>query len=143
MLRGQKMSTPWTPLEMQEESIKILVSEISALKVVEGGMAEYITCIINIDHSIKSFNRLLKSGQFSDIPVTCGTSLWHAHRAVVCPRSKFFEAAYKKGFKVSCLISLLAKDMTYPNIGREHRGDRAEGGEPVVSGKDDELHLPS
>ena len=78
------------------------------------------------DRLINIVRRLLKSGQYSDITITCGRSSFKAHRAVICPKSKFFEAACKKGFKVSTASNALAETLTEPFKGRRHRSHRFE-----------------
>jgi hypothetical protein len=43
---------------------------------------------------------LLKSGKYSDLTIFCGEQKFFVHRAIICPRSKFFSAACDGGFKV-------------------------------------------
>ncbi|CAI6062719.1 unnamed protein product [Clonostachys chloroleuca] len=47
----------------------------------------------------KSMSSLFDSGLYSDLTVICGEDKYLVHRAVVCPRSKFFEAACRHNFK--------------------------------------------
>ncbi|KAF1978712.1 hypothetical protein BU23DRAFT_563623 [Bimuria novae-zelandiae CBS 107.79] len=47
--------------------------------------------------SIKS--RLLKSGDYSDLTITCNGKLWKVHKALVCTQSDFFKAAVQFGGK--------------------------------------------
>lgn len=40
------------------------------------------------------------SPRYSDLVVLCGTDKYMLHRAIICARSKFFEAACDEGFEV-------------------------------------------
>lgn len=42
---------------------------------------------------LSSVQSLLSSGLYSDIDITCGPDVYHAHRAIVCTRSEFFAGA--------------------------------------------------
>lgn len=42
---------------------------------------------------LSSVQSLLSSGSYSDIDITCGPDVYHAHRAIVCTRSEFFAGA--------------------------------------------------
>ncbi|KAK7214707.1 hypothetical protein V2G26_002710 [Clonostachys chloroleuca] len=46
-----------------------------------------------------SLQRLFSSGSYSDLTILCGGSQYKVHRALVCPRSSFFEAACRNNFK--------------------------------------------
>ncbi|KAF5709422.1 hypothetical protein FMUND_10115 [Fusarium mundagurra] len=53
----------------------------------------------------KALVNLLKTGDYSDLTITCGEDQYHVHKALICPRSKFFKAACDGKFKV-CEIDL-------------------------------------
>ncbi|KAI0400044.1 BTB/POZ protein [Xylaria palmicola] len=42
--------------------------------------------------------RLLKTGLFSDVRVTCGEKEWKLHKAVICTRCEYFKAAFTGTF---------------------------------------------
>lgn len=44
--------------------------------------------------------KLLESGKYSDLTITCGTRAWQLHRSVICGGSKFFAAACDGPFMV-------------------------------------------
>lgn len=45
---------------------------------------------------------LLKSGEFSDLTITCQGATFNIHKSVVCYQSRFFRNAVKQGtFEVS------------------------------------------
>lgn len=44
--------------------------------------------------------RLLDSGAFSDLTITCGPDSYQVHKAIVCARADFFARAIKFGGKV-------------------------------------------
>ncbi|CAH0019873.1 unnamed protein product [Clonostachys rhizophaga] len=46
-----------------------------------------------------SLQRLFSSGSYSDLTILCGESQYKVHRALVCSRSSFFEAACRNSFK--------------------------------------------
>ncbi|KAF4961274.1 hypothetical protein FSARC_10221 [Fusarium sarcochroum] len=50
------------------------------------------------DELIESIANLLVSGKYSDIVITCQNDRYEVHRAIVCPRSSFFEAAFNGNF---------------------------------------------
>ena len=58
------------------------------------------------DDLINSLHSQLKSGEYSDFIVVCGRQSWDLHRNIVCPRSKFFNAALNGGFQVSVYMIL-------------------------------------
>ncbi len=109
-----------------EESHKLLEMTVDQIKKVKGSMSQYGSRAIYIDSLIDIFCRLLKSGKFSDITVVCGASSYMVHRAVVCPRSTFFEAACKEGFAVSTSVSLLTEIVTELVLGGKSRNNRVE-----------------
>ncbi|RGP74637.1 amino acid transport gap1 [Fusarium sporotrichioides] len=41
----------------------------------------------------RSLSKLLKTGAYSDLTITCGTDKYAVHKAIVCSRSSFFAAA--------------------------------------------------
>jgi len=43
--------------------------------------------------------RLLEGGAYSDLTINCGHDKYNVHRAIVCPRSTFFEKACDSQFK--------------------------------------------
>jgi BTB/POZ domain-containing protein len=48
----------------------------------------------------EAMNLLLKSAKYSDLTLVCEGQEFHVHRAVLCPKSTFFDAACSRGFKV-------------------------------------------
>lgn len=48
----------------------------------------------------KSISAILESSEYSDMTVCCGSEEFKLHRAIVCPRSKFFAAACGGQFQV-------------------------------------------
>ncbi|KAI9781527.1 MAG: hypothetical protein M1839_005942 [Geoglossum umbratile] len=48
---------------------------------------------------IEATGSLFQSDKYSDLTITCGNEVFKVHRAVVCPRSKFFAAACDGKFK--------------------------------------------
>ncbi|KAF4443092.1 hypothetical protein FACUT_1646 [Fusarium acutatum] len=42
---------------------------------------------------------LLKTGDYSDLTISCGQDQYRVHKAIICPRSHFFEAACSGEFK--------------------------------------------
>ena len=105
-----------------QESKKYLKMEIDQVKLAQGNMSEYDKeQFYNSNRMIDAICKFLRSGQCSDVTIVCGTSSYKAHRAVICPKSKFFEAACKNGFKVSTAITVLPDTMTNPLEGRKHR----------------------
>ncbi|VUC32711.1 unnamed protein product [Clonostachys rosea] len=46
-----------------------------------------------------SLQRLFKNESYSDLTILCGGSQYKVHRALICPRSSFFEAACRNNFK--------------------------------------------
>ncbi|KAI9781051.1 MAG: hypothetical protein M1839_006326 [Geoglossum umbratile] len=48
---------------------------------------------------IEATASLFQSDKYSDLTITCGSEIFKVHRAVVCPRSKFFAAACDGRFK--------------------------------------------
>ncbi|KAF5689982.1 amino acid transport gap1 [Fusarium denticulatum] len=42
---------------------------------------------------------LLKTGDYSDLTITCGKYQYRVHKAIICPRSNFFKAACDGKFK--------------------------------------------
>ncbi|CVL07633.1 uncharacterized protein FMAN_14510 [Fusarium mangiferae] len=42
---------------------------------------------------------LLKTGDYSDLTISCGKDQYHVHKAIICPRSPFFKAACDGKFK--------------------------------------------
>lgn len=51
---------------------------------------------------------IFNSPKYSDLTITCGSDKYLLHRAIICPRSKFFDKACDGGFKVRCWFGLLA-----------------------------------
>ena len=49
---------------------------------------------------IRSHSGILQSAKYSDLTVRCGSEEFKIHRAIVCPRSKFFAAACDGQFRV-------------------------------------------
>jgi hypothetical protein len=44
---------------------------------------------------------LFENGKYSDLTLVCGIKRYQVHRAVVCPRSEFFEGAVRHPFRES------------------------------------------
>lgn len=49
------------------------------------------------------------SADYSDLTITCGEKEFKVHRAVICPRSNYFDAACKGEFKVRSSPHLLCR----------------------------------
>ncbi|KAM0082317.1 hypothetical protein ACKRZS_005476 [Fusarium odoratissimum] len=47
----------------------------------------------------KALVDLLKTGDYSDLVISCGKDQYRVHKAIICPRSHFFKAAYDGEFK--------------------------------------------
>ncbi|KAI0011243.1 hypothetical protein F4779DRAFT_573948 [Xylariaceae sp. FL0662B] len=58
---------------------------------------------------------LLETGEFSDAVVKCGQRSWKVHRAILCPRSKWFRAALAGHFRVST-ESLPLSQSVFPGV---------------------------
>ena len=58
---------------------------------------------------------LLKTGHYSDLTLTCGKTIFKVHKAVVCPKSKFFEACLKGAF-VEASTSNIKMEETHPRL---------------------------
>ncbi|CAH0046557.1 unnamed protein product [Clonostachys solani] len=52
-------------------------------------------------------NRLFLNESYSDLTILCGGSQYKVHRALVCTRSSFFEAACRNNFKVTSSSMLI------------------------------------
>ncbi|VUC25003.1 unnamed protein product [Clonostachys rosea] len=65
---------------------------------------------------------LFSSGLYSDLTVICGDDKYLVHRAVICPRSTFFEAACRHNFKeaITAEINLRDDDPTAVKIMMNH-----------------------
>jgi hypothetical protein len=50
---------------------------------------------------VKAMNQLRQSTKYSDLILVCKGQEFPVHRAIVCPRSTFFDAACRGGFKAS------------------------------------------
>ncbi len=44
---------------------------------------------------------LLDSGKYSDFTIKCGADEYKVHKAIVCPRSRFFDAVFTHDMQVS------------------------------------------
>ena len=55
-----------------------------------------------------SLGKLYASEKYSDMNIVCGGETFHAHRAVVCSQSPFFDKALSGGFSVCFLLSILS-----------------------------------
>ena len=51
---------------------------------------------------VKGLQNLLTSSEYSDLIIRSGSEEFKVHRAIICPRSKFFAAACKGLFQVCC-----------------------------------------
>lgn len=60
-----------------------------------------------------SVQAVFTSPKYSDLTVFCGRDKYLLHRAIVCPRSKFFDAACDGGFKVLGHIQLVDNFWAY------------------------------
>ncbi|TLD04245.1 uncharacterized protein PgNI_12175 [Pyricularia grisea] len=53
-----------------------------------------------------SLKSLRISGNYSDITIVCGHDTYHVHKAIMCPRSKYFEISFKADMqenRTSCI----------------------------------------
>jgi hypothetical protein len=50
----------------------------------------------SIDHAF----RLFASGEYSDCTIICGQDRYRVHKAIICPRSTFFTAAFRRDMEV-------------------------------------------
>jgi hypothetical protein len=58
-------------------------------------------------------NRLYIDHKYADLTIVCGEQTWLVHKAIVCPRSLFFEKACSSGFKVQFLLKdIFAQDFS-------------------------------
>ncbi|TLS22468.1 uncharacterized protein PpBr36_09905 [Pyricularia pennisetigena] len=48
-----------------------------------------------------ALKQLRLSGDYSDMTIICGDDLYHAHKALLCPRSKYFERTFKSEMQES------------------------------------------
>lgn len=49
---------------------------------------------------LTSLSQLYRAGEFSDLLLRCGGREFHIHKAIVCPRSRFFARACAGEFSV-------------------------------------------
>ncbi|OCL12363.1 hypothetical protein AOQ84DRAFT_386177 [Glonium stellatum] len=59
---------------------------------------------------MSSLKELLVSGSFSDLTILCGPNEHKVHKAVICPRSEFFNAACRFGKEAETGIITLSDD---------------------------------
>ncbi|KAF5685941.1 amino acid transport gap1 [Fusarium circinatum] len=66
----------------------------------------------------KALVNLLKTGAYSDLTISCGKDQYRVHKAIICPRSHFFEAACDGEFKEAqtSTIDLPEDDPTAVNM---------------------------
>lgn len=55
---------------------------------------------VHRDDLVAGTSELFKTGDFSDLLIRCNDREFRVHRAIVCPRSKFFQKACTGGFNV-------------------------------------------
>lgn len=55
-----------------------------------------------------SLSKLYLSETYSDMKIECAGETFHAHRAVVCPQSPFFDRALSGGFQVLRRLPLVS-----------------------------------
>ncbi len=55
------------------------------------------------DAAFQSVQAVFTSPKYSDLTVLCGTDKYMLHRAIVCPRSKFFETACDEELEVGVI----------------------------------------
>ncbi|KAI5457494.1 hypothetical protein BGZ63DRAFT_394864 [Mariannaea sp. PMI_226] len=55
--------------------------------------------MIPLDELRLSLDKLFTSGSYSDLTILCGEDRYQVHKAVICPRSDFFEAICNSSFK--------------------------------------------
>jgi hypothetical protein len=53
-----------------------------------------------------------KSGDLSDLVITCGGDTYHVHKKVVCNRSDFFSRAIKWSSKARCFFTIVDRALT-------------------------------
>ncbi|KAK7917710.1 hypothetical protein PG985_011318 [Apiospora marii] len=64
----------------------------------------------------KSGQDLLNSGQFSDAEISVGRHVWHVHKAILCPRSKYFDKAFNGRFAEAQTGKLKIRDQTSSDV---------------------------
>ncbi|KAI1495834.1 BTB/POZ protein [Biscogniauxia marginata] len=66
---------------------------------------------INSDGMIANADeRLLNSGILADVEVICGDKTWKLHKAIICPRSKYFEKAFTGKFTEAQTNRIIVQD---------------------------------
>ncbi|KAL7628534.1 hypothetical protein AAE478_000049 [Parahypoxylon ruwenzoriense] len=63
----------------------------------------------NVHKENHGTNALLNSGWFSDVKVNCGGRSWELHRAIICPRSEYFNKASNGYFGDPEIIDFVIK----------------------------------
>lgn len=65
------------------------------------------------DHSVSDL-KLLESGNFADVTVTCGTKTWKLHKLILCSRSRFFGKALTGHYQVGAARTFPTSQLIYP-----------------------------
>lgn len=65
------------------------------------------------DHSMSDL-KLLESGNFADVTVTCGARTWKLHKLILCSRSRFFDKALSAPYKVGAARTLPMSQLIDP-----------------------------
>ncbi|KAK7921500.1 hypothetical protein PG985_009522, partial [Apiospora marii] len=53
---------------------------------------------------------LYRTGEYSDLIISCGGTDYRVHRSIICPRSHFFAAACRNGFKEARTGKIILSD---------------------------------
>lgn len=64
-------------------------------------MGSWDTAIEGPPHFKGEKYKLLVSEDQADLTMTCGDRVWNVRQDIICPKSGFFRAACKEGFKVN------------------------------------------
>ncbi len=70
-----------------------------------------------------SLSSILNSGKYSDMTICCGGREFMVHRAVVCPRSRFFAAACDGEFQVPSVHECTGDRGTLKVLGINYKKD--------------------
>lgn len=63
------------------------------------------------------------SGLYSDLTVLSGNETFKVHQCIICPRSTFFTAACRGGFKACSILIMTYIILTLVRLGSDFWGD--------------------